>query len=317
MKKSERLNQELIYLNGKKSFNIRDLMVEFNISKRTAIRDIQELEYMGLSLYTEAGRYGKYNIVSDNILTPIHFNTEEIASIFFAIKAIENLSQTPFDKTYNQIYQKLFAILPENKKDMVDRILDSVKYNSVPTITKELYLRTILNAILNEQLLSIEYAQNNHFETSVYPLNIFFQNGIWFMNGYDIGSKSWKIFRCDCILNCEILTEIMAFSNDLLPFYNRTEAKNNLSIHNNRFHNIEFKCELTKYGKELFLKRNFYEMRLEEYDGKHFLVGNYNSEQLEYLTQYLISFGKQVKILYPDELISKYKLEILEMLNSY
>lgn len=218
MKKSERLNQELIYLNGKKSFNIRDLMVEFNISKMTAIRDIQELEYMGLSLYTETGRYGKYNIVSDNILTPIHFNTEEIASIFFAIKAIENLSQTPFDKTYNQIYQKLFAILPENKKDMVDRI---------------------------------------------------------------------------------------------------TEAKNNLSIHNNRFHNIEFKCELTKYGKELFLKRNFYEMRLEEYDGKYFLVGNYNDEQLEYLTQYLISFRKQVKILYPDELISKYKLEILEMLNSY
>ncbi|MDY4011117.1 MAG: HTH domain-containing protein [Fusobacterium gastrosuis] len=47
MKKAERLNQELIFLGSKKYFNIIDLMKEFNISKRTALRDIQDLESMG------------------------------------------------------------------------------------------------------------------------------------------------------------------------------------------------------------------------------------------------------------------------------
>ncbi len=35
-------------------------MQAFNISKRTALRDIQELEVMGLALYVENGRYGGY-----------------------------------------------------------------------------------------------------------------------------------------------------------------------------------------------------------------------------------------------------------------
>ena len=51
MKKSERLNKELMFLNNKKSFNLIDLMNEFGISKRTALRDIQDLEELCLSLY--------------------------------------------------------------------------------------------------------------------------------------------------------------------------------------------------------------------------------------------------------------------------
>lgn len=34
MKKSERLNQEFIYLSGKTTFNLSDLMAEFSISKQ-------------------------------------------------------------------------------------------------------------------------------------------------------------------------------------------------------------------------------------------------------------------------------------------
>lgn len=44
MKKSERLNQELIFLRDKYSFQLEELIAEFDISKRTALRDIQELE---------------------------------------------------------------------------------------------------------------------------------------------------------------------------------------------------------------------------------------------------------------------------------
>lgn len=43
MKKSERLNQELIFLSDKYSFQLKDLETEFGISKRTALRDIEEL----------------------------------------------------------------------------------------------------------------------------------------------------------------------------------------------------------------------------------------------------------------------------------
>ena len=44
MKKSERLTQELLYLQGKTTFPLADLMKTFAISKRTAVRDVQSLE---------------------------------------------------------------------------------------------------------------------------------------------------------------------------------------------------------------------------------------------------------------------------------
>ncbi|CAJ1178718.1 hypothetical protein CPEBRM1_ABPJDJAI_00213 [Companilactobacillus paralimentarius] len=64
MNKAERLNQELIFLSNKSIFHINDLVTEFQISKRTALRDITDLENMGLSFYTENGRYGGFHIVN-------------------------------------------------------------------------------------------------------------------------------------------------------------------------------------------------------------------------------------------------------------
>ena len=68
MKRAERLNQELIFLSLKKSFNLSDLMKEFNISKRTALRDIQDLEFLGLPFYVENGRNGGYKSINEKLI---------------------------------------------------------------------------------------------------------------------------------------------------------------------------------------------------------------------------------------------------------
>lgn len=63
MKKVERLNQMLRFINQKQIFTLKDLMNEFQISKRTALRDITSLEEMGTPLFAEYGRYGGYRLI--------------------------------------------------------------------------------------------------------------------------------------------------------------------------------------------------------------------------------------------------------------
>ena len=46
-KKTERIQQEMFYINEKKVFHLKELMETFAISKSTALRDIQELEALG------------------------------------------------------------------------------------------------------------------------------------------------------------------------------------------------------------------------------------------------------------------------------
>ncbi|WP_412935751.1 helix-turn-helix transcriptional regulator [Lactiplantibacillus plantarum] len=68
MNRSERLNQELIFLSYRQEFHIKELMQEFNISKRTALRDVNSLEQLGLSFYVEPGRYGGYQLMQQQTM---------------------------------------------------------------------------------------------------------------------------------------------------------------------------------------------------------------------------------------------------------
>ena len=58
MKKVERINTIMRYINNRSHFTISEIIQEFNISRSTAIRDIREIEAMGMPLVTEVGRTG-------------------------------------------------------------------------------------------------------------------------------------------------------------------------------------------------------------------------------------------------------------------
>ena len=119
MKKSERLNQELIYLSDKKVFHLKELEEAFAISERTALRDIADLEQLGLAFYSETGRSGGYHITNSKLLLPIRFNTAEINAIFFALQAIKNISETPYSNEYQKIQAKLLKNLPTRLQEQI------------------------------------------------------------------------------------------------------------------------------------------------------------------------------------------------------
>lgn len=309
MKKAERLNQELIFLGSKKYFNIIDLMKEFNISKRTALRDIQDLESMGLSLYVENGRYGGYQLLKQNLLTPIYFDSAEIISIFFALKALKLVSSTPFEKSYSQIYQKLLATLPKEQQQYVLKLLNSVDYHNTPPISNTPYLSLILESILDLKILDMTYNQYELVTKQVQIYDLFYRSGVWFCNAFDINSRTWAIYRCDCIEKCRVTPCEITFSHDQL--------KASLKEHEKNFRTIEFQCKLTTFGKELFLKNNYPGMELIEKSNNFYIVGFFNEAELHYMTHYLISFGKNIIVESPEFLKFAYLSELKKILQTY
>ncbi|MGN0275222.1 MAG: WYL domain-containing protein [Chordicoccus sp.] len=49
----------------------------------------------------------------------------------------------------------------------------------------------------------MEYRQQDYKKCTVYVLDFFVQDGIWYFNGYDPDKKSWAVFRADCIISCK------------------------------------------------------------------------------------------------------------------
>lgn len=144
MNRSERLNQELIFLSYRQEFHIKELMQEFNISKRTALRDVNSLEQLGLSIYVEPGRYGGYQIMQQQLWVPILLNSQEINALFFALKALSLLSATPFEKSYHTIYKKLMATLSLSNQRQVAKLQRVVNYYSIPNLDAPTHLSDLL-----------------------------------------------------------------------------------------------------------------------------------------------------------------------------
>ena len=77
-------------------------MIEFGISKRTAIRDIEALEEIGAPITVDKGRYGGYHVLRKNSLPPVYFNQNEWYSLFLTLQLFKNLNDTPFDQSYSE-----------------------------------------------------------------------------------------------------------------------------------------------------------------------------------------------------------------------
>ena len=89
MKKVERINTIMRYINNRSYFTISEIMREFNISRSTAIRDIREIEAMGMPLVAEVGRDGGYFVMNNSVLPSIRFTDNEVKALFIAFMAIK------------------------------------------------------------------------------------------------------------------------------------------------------------------------------------------------------------------------------------
>lgn len=83
MNKSERIQRELFFVNSHKEFNLTDLMREFQISRSTAIRDLAELEQLGVPFYVENGRYGGYKVLPPHYYLQFILRKKKFLVCFF------------------------------------------------------------------------------------------------------------------------------------------------------------------------------------------------------------------------------------------
>ena len=90
MKKVERINTIMRYINNRSHFTISEIIQEFNISRSTAIRDIREIEAMGMPLVAEVGRTGGYFVMHNSILPVVRFTDNEVKALFIAFRSEES-----------------------------------------------------------------------------------------------------------------------------------------------------------------------------------------------------------------------------------
>lgn len=212
MKKVERINTIMRYINNRSYFTISEIMREFNISRSTAIRDIREIEAMGMPLEAEVGRDGGYSVMNNAVLPSIRFTDNEIKALFIAFMASRN-QQLPFLKSRQSLAEKLLGLIPENQQDSLVLLNQILLFEGTNPNNPELLdlsdlphpmLEKLIQLLLFDSHLLISIKEGKEIKSyPIFLLHLFREKSLWQIEGFDLKEEKRKIFSVDHLTNVE------------------------------------------------------------------------------------------------------------------
>ena len=309
MKKTERLNHMIMYLNGVDYFNLRDLMNKYNISKSTALRDISSLEDLGMPIYAEQGRYGRYIILKNRLLSPIIFTFDEVYTLYFSMLTLKSYQSTPFHLSIDKLNEKFENCLSGEQIKEVNKMKKVLQFEVSNHNNVSEFLDKILESIINEVTCKIQYLKNN--KTSNYHIQFFkisSKFGQWYANGIELNSNKYRVFRCDKITSLE-------FNNDKLEFPIEQLINLPLDFYQSE-KSIKFEVEILDSAKDIFYKEHYPSMKIEVGE-KTIINGFFNIGEEDFISDYFLRYGTSIKSVKPHSLKCIIYEKTKKILNHY
>ncbi|MNQ93220.1 HTH domain protein [compost metagenome] len=206
MKKVERINIIMRYINNRAHFTISEIMQEFNISRSTAIRDIREIESMGMPLVAEVGRDGGYFVMNNSVLPTVRFTDNEIKALFIAFMATRNL-QLPYLKSRHSLAEKLLGLISQNQQDdlvLLNQILlfegtnphnpDLLDLSDLP----HPMLEQLIQTLLKDCYLAVSVEEGREIKPyPIYLLRLYREKSSWQIEGFDLVEDKLRIIPVD------------------------------------------------------------------------------------------------------------------------
>lgn len=309
MNKLERLQDMLRYLNSREFFNLQDLMVKYQISKSTALRDIRSLEQLGMPIYSEYGRHGRYGILQNRLLSPIIFTLDEVYALYFAMLTLQSYQSTPFHMHVNQLQEKFEKCLSQEQIKKIRSMKKVLQLESNQHHHVSLYLEQILKSILHENICTIQYTRNEGSKSyRVQFFKISAKFGQWYAAGIEVNTNQQRVFRCDKVTSMQVEAEESHFSLDEL-------VSRSLELYQSVYR-IRFEVEIEEQAKDIFYKESYPSMKL-DIGEQTVITGFYNPGEESFIAEYFMRYGSHVVAVKPESLRTMIQSKVEQLLQHY
>lgn len=210
MKKSVRLTTEMRYLNNREQVTITELMAEFQISRSTVIRDLQEMEELGLPLTATPGHNGGYRVLRNQVLPAVTFTPTEVQALFVAFLATTN-AQLPYLKNRQAISEKLLSIVSTSQKQDLLQLNQLLWFENTnpdnPNLleladTAPAMLGELIRAVVSQPQIRIRYQKPTAVapvDHEIYVFHLYNRQQRWYVECYDLTRQARRTFRVDRI----------------------------------------------------------------------------------------------------------------------
>ncbi|GGH50965.1 helix-turn-helix transcriptional regulator [Paenibacillus silvae] len=208
MKKVERINIIMRYINNRAHFTISEIMREFDISRSTAIRDIREIEAMGMPLVAEVGRDGGYFVMNNSVLPTVRFTDNEIKALIIAFMATKN-QQLPYLKSRHSLAEKLLGLISESQQDDLVLLNQVLLFEGTNPHNPDLLdlsdlphpmLEQLIQIILADRYLLLSTEEADEVKSyPIYLLHLYREKNAWQIEAFDLEQHKRRIIPVDLL----------------------------------------------------------------------------------------------------------------------
>lgn len=299
MNRTDRLIATVLLLQSKRVIRAQDIAAHFGISTRTVYRDLAALQEAGVPLAAEAGE--GYSLVEGYHLPPIMFTHAEASALFVGGEFVQRLTDESLKKHMASALLKIRAVLPEEKQDYLERLLQATAVFARPLQPlhgfRDDVLALMQEAVVKRQVLKIEYVATSNNEVtrrSLEPLCLIYYSDHWHLIAYCRLRQDYRDFRTDRIKNIHPTGEVFAPHRDFSP---ATYLENNNKVENLQEVRVKFQPSVAHR-----VRYRYSHGVSEESTSDGGLIVTFLVSYLPSLADWLMSFGTDIEILHPAEL---------------
>jgi len=184
---------------NKKRATANELAAHFEVSKRTILRDIDNLTTAGIPIYTTQGKGGGIFIQDSFVLDKTFISEDEQKQILFSL---QSMSATEFIET-EQVLSRLSKFFVNTSKEWVEVDFSRWGHSAADTTKFEM----LKNAIITEHGVSFDYlsAYGEYKGREVYPLKLVFKSKAWYLQAFCLAENDYRVFKFNRISNMSVL----------------------------------------------------------------------------------------------------------------
>lgn len=215
MNRLTRITSILIQLQSKKVVTAKEIADRFEISLRTAYRDIKTLQEAGIPIGSENGI--GYFIVDGYSLPPVMITEEEANALIVSEKLISNQGDASLIRDFNSVLIKIKSVLRSFEKENIAKLENRITPSYKKDVFESNWLSIIQKSITNAKVLEIFYHsiyKNEETLREIEPLGVYYTDKAWVMIAHCRLRNDIREFRLDRILKINLSSQTFDYQQD-------------------------------------------------------------------------------------------------------
>ena len=303
LNKTERLFALVLLLQNRPNLSSKDLADHFEVSRRTIFRDLRTLGESGVPLTYAEG--GGYEILEGYQLPPLMLTAREAATVLVGTQFTKLQPDRSLQEDAEAVSMKLRSVLPEPVRDYIDRLQEATAIapylQNMATATAEHDESgrwfELSEAIARKRKMRMTYytpSRDQETRRTVDPLGLVFYSDSWNLVAFDHLRGDLRNFRLDRIRAMQMLFEEFTppVNFDLQRYLReKGESPRNVRIV------LSFDNRAYRWAKRTIPAEVEEEFKRDDRTEVTFYF-----ENMEYLANWLLRYGANVRVLEPDTL---------------